>query len=244
MRDLEKFIDGLHDYIGKALRPISDRVKTLEDRQPERGEKGDAGANGDPGAQGERGEPGPQGERGVAGEKGDPGKDGASLDDIRELVTEAVKAIPTPKDGESVTVDQVMDALAPAVEAKMASWALDFERRAQGVMERAIERMPKPKDGVDGRDGLGFDDMQVGYDGERTLTMTYAQGDKEKTFSFEMPLLLDRGVFKEGSDYARGDVVTWGGSMWIAQAETKGKPGEDGWRLAVKKGRDGKDFSK
>ena len=43
--------------------------------------------------------------------------------------------------------------------------------------------------------------------------------------------------------YVRGDAVTWGGSLWIAQKETSAKPDspESGFRLAVKKGRDGKD---
>ena len=40
--------------------------------------------------------------------------------------------------------------------------------------------------------------------------------------------------------YERGDAVTYGGSLWIAQRDTNEYPrGEDsGWRLAVKRGRD------
>ena len=39
-----------------------------------------------------------------------------------------------------------------------------------------------------------------------------------------------------------GDGTTWGGSFWIAQGETGEKPDTGkGWRLAVKKGRDGRD---
>jgi len=33
MIDTEKFIAGLHDYIGKALTPIVGRIKALEDLQ-------------------------------------------------------------------------------------------------------------------------------------------------------------------------------------------------------------------
>jgi integrin beta 3 len=57
--------------------------------------------------------------------------------------------------------------------------------------------------------------------------------------------VLYRGIFKEGSEYEQGDMVTWGGSTWVAQSDTKAKPGDgEEWRLAVKKGRDGKDGDK
>jgi collagen type III alpha len=53
--------------------------------------------------------------------------------------------------------------------------------------------------------------------------------------------MLDRGVYRAGNNYEKGDAVTWDGNIWIAQTETKDKPGEtNSWRLAVRKGRDGK----
>ena len=171
------------------------------------------------------------------------GKDGASTDEIREMVADAIKAMPAPKDGQSVTVQQVVDALSPVVDQKIATWALEFERRAQGVLERAVDRMPKPRDGKDGADGLGFDDLQVSFDGERSVVLRFVRGETVKEFPLTLPAVIDRGVFKEGADYVRGDGVTWGGSFWIAQGETKSKPdaASGGWRLAVKRGRDGKD---
>ena len=43
--------------------------------------------------------------------------------------------------------------------------------------------------------------------------------------------------------YQRGDGVTLGGSFFIAQADTTAKPGKsDEWRLAVKRGADGRDL--
>lgn len=100
-------------------------------------------------------------------------------------------------------------------------------------------------DGKDGRDGLGFDDIQMLHDGERSFTVRFARGEQVKEFAFTIPTVLDRGVYKAGDEYERGDAVTWAGSLWIAQNETKEKPGEGGgWRLAVKKGRDGKDGGK
>jgi collagen type III alpha len=58
--------------------------------------------------------------------------------------------------------------------------------------------------------------------------------------------VIDRGVYKAGETYEPGDAVTWGGSLWIAQKQTDAKPDtpESGFRLAVKRGRDGKDAKK
>lgn len=97
-------------------------------------------------------------------------------------------------------------------------------------------------DGKDGKDGLGFDDLEMIHDGERGFVFRFARGEQVKEFAFTIPIVLDRGVYKADGEYQRGDAVTWGGSLWIAQDETNEKPGEGkGWRLAVKKGRDGKD---
>lgn len=160
--------------------------------------------------------------------KGDPGRDGVNG-----------------KDGASVSLEDVERAM----QGKMAEWALDFERRAQGVLERAVERIPKPadgkdgRDGTDGKDGVGFDDMTIDHDGERGVVLRFVRGDEVRETSLAFPVVIDRGVYKVDSDYQRGDGVTFGGSWWVAQKDAPdGKPGlSDGWRLAVKKGRDGKD---
>ena len=151
----------------------------------------------------------------IKGDPGDPGRDG--------------------KDGASVTVEDVEAMLS----GKMAEWALDFERRAQGVLERAVDRMPKP---ADGKDGVGFDDMAVEHDGERGFTFRLTRGSEVREYGFTIPAVLDRGVYREDNDYLKGDAVSFGGSLWIAQRDVPpGKPGQcDGWRLAVKKGRDGR----
>jgi integrin beta 3 len=55
-------------------------------------------------------------------------------------------------------------------------------------------------------------------------------------------LPLDAGVWTERT-YAAGDSVSHGGSLFIAQVETSAKPGKsDDWRLAVKRGADGRDY--
>lgn len=48
-----------------------------------------------------------------------------------------------------------------------------------------------------------------------------------------------QGVYENGRNYERGLLATWGGSLWLSQAETRSKPGESpDWRLVVKKGAD------
>ncbi|WP_439574920.1 hypothetical protein [Phreatobacter sp.] len=57
------------------------------------------------------------------------------------------------------------------------------------------------------------------------------------------PALEDHGVWTEGKVYRPGNAVSHGGSLWLAQCETSARPDtkDSGFRLAVKKGRDGKD---
>lgn len=175
------------------------------------------------------------------------GEDGVSitLDDVRPLVDEgiakAVAAIPKPRDGvdgKSVTAEEVFR----VYQREFSQWALGFERHAQELFQRAVEKIPVPKDGAD---GLGFDDMTVLHDGERSFTLRFVRGEQVKEFPFVLPIVIDRGYHKDGNSYAQGDGVTHGGSYWIAQKATQEKPeiGNSDWRLAVKKGRDGKNYS-
>lgn len=99
--------------------------------------------------------------------------------------------------------------------------------------------------GKDGADGVGFDDLDMTHDGERAFTFVFTKGERVKRFTFTVPVLIYRGVFAEGTDYARGDSVTWGGHLWIARESTSYKPDMTAhaakfWTLAAKAGRDGK----
>lgn len=50
-----------------------------------------------------------------------------------------------------------------------------------------------------------------------------------------------QGVWDEKKAYAKENSVSFGGSVWIARADTTKKPGEhESWQLAVKRGRDGR----
>lgn len=218
------------DHVGRAFSAISKRQDSLEEmikaipagergERGERGEKGLDGANGVDGPIGPKGEQGERGEKGLQGEKGERGED-----------------------GKSVTIEDIT----PILDAAVSKWALEFERRAQDTLQKAIDKMPVPKDGkdgIDGRDGVGFDDLSAEFDGEKTVTFKLQRGDVTKEFNLVLPVVVDKGVFKDGTQYLQGDAVTWGGSYWIAQKDTSAKPDspDSGFRLAVKKGRDGKD---
>lgn len=117
------------------------------------------------------------------------------------------------------------------------------------VETRAAVPGPAGKDGQDGKpgkdgaDGLGFEDMDVQFDGDRTITIKAERGTLRKSWPIVLPFQRQKGVYVEGKTYAEGDLVTWGGSQFHANAETTAKPGEGSkdWTLVVKRGRDGKD---
>jgi integrin beta 3 len=96
--------------------------------------------------------------------------------------------------------------------------------------------------GARGEDGFGFDEFEAEYDGERAFKFIFIRGERRKEFAFNFPVPIERGVYEGGRLYQRGDIVSFGGSFWIAQRDTKAYPETNkDWRLAVKRGRDGKD---
>jgi len=122
------------------------------------------------------------------------------------------------------------------------------------------------KDGIDGRDGERGQKGEPGRNAadltllqqyidervERTLkaasittsdggrTLRWAMG--ETVHETKTAVVLDAGVWKEGAAYVAGDAVSHGGSLFIAQGDTSERPGKsDHWRLAVKRGNDGRD---
>ena len=100
--------------------------------------------------------------------------------------------------------------------------------------------------GDNGKNGATFtlDDFDIEpYEDGRTFKFCFTNGEEMHSFELCIPSIIDRGVYSTERDYERGDAVSWGGSLWIAQKDGPGKPdtADSGWRLAVKKGRDGKD---
>jgi len=265
-------VDVVKGFVGRALEPILRRLDSLEARQPERGEKGDAGPSGRDGADGKDAPPiaddriaeavlryfeanpplagrdgidgkdgcdgvdgkdgidgasgkdgfngadGANGKDGMPGEKGEvgrDGKDGVSL--AGALIDRSGGLVLTLSDGTTRDLGQVVG--------------------KDGASGR--DGLP----GRDGYDGLGFEDMTITHDGDRSFAFRMQRGDIVKEYAFTIPAMIYRGVFAEGSAYTHGDTVTWAGSLWHCDGETSEKPGDGSkhWVLAAKRGRDGKD---
>lgn len=157
---------------------------------------------------------------------GEPGRDGrdgtdgrsVTLADIEPLVQRAVDAIPRPKDGE------------PGQKGEPGERG---ERGEPGI---------KGADGRDGVDGLGFDDFDFEQIDERNAVMRFSRGDLKKEFPIKLAGLRYLGVYSMEFAYEKQDCCTYAGSLWIAEKDNPGRPGDpdSGWKLAVKKGKDGK----
>lgn len=212
-------------------------LRVIREREPgERGEPGPAGndgVDGIDGIDGKDGLSGPQGERGergqpgesIQGPKGDSGERGADGAPGRDAVLPDLEPI-----------------VQRALESVFSKWAVDMERRAQDVIQRAIDKMPMPKDGKDGRDAMGIDDLTFIDEGHGFITWQFRSGELLRSFTIRMAPDYC-GVWKEGSTHRRGDFVTWASSVWHCNAkETTQKPGNGSadWQLAVKRGEDGR----
>jgi hypothetical protein len=82
---VEVLLEDVRAYLGRNLEPLAKRLKSVEEREPQKGDpglqgekglQGEPGQKGDTGEAGARGEQGPAGERGEKGEPGDPGARG------------------------------------------------------------------------------------------------------------------------------------------------------------------------
>ncbi|MFU5560292.1 hypothetical protein ACM7V5_04995 [Pseudomonas aeruginosa] len=198
-----------------------------------------------------------------------PAKDGESVtvDDVRpilaEMVSKAVADLPQPQPGKDADMDALrahldglvkslelpkgpsVDEVAATFERRFSDLTLSWERQARETFDKAADRMPIPKNGENGRDALPLEsfDLLLSDDG-RTVTVKMQAGDTMIEKSVKIASVIDRGVFSAEKSYEQGDGTTYGGCYWIAQKDApEGVPGASAdWRMAVKKGRDGKDL--
>jgi hypothetical protein len=167
---------------------------------------------------------------------------------ITDRVQKAVAAIPAPKNGIDALVAMIdrdgnlvftmSDGSVKTVGQVVGKNGDDVDMKAvETRVKELFDAWPKPKD------GLGFDDLDVTYDGERTFKLKFARPGDVREFEFSIPVAIYRGVFKDGDAYKQGDTVTWGGHLYHCDTDTTDKPdGEQRcWTLAVRRGRDGKD---
>lgn len=205
-------VDGKDGKDGESVDP-----KAVEEMVAKAVAKLPKPKDGAPGPKGEKGERGEKGEPGKDGEKGDPGKDGE-------------KGAPG-KDGRDGKDGRGIER----------TWVSQYGHLNVSYTDKTEKDLGRIK-GPKGEDGLGFHDIGVEHKGGREITFFFERGDTriEHDLKFD-GALLDAGVWQDGA-YEKGDVTRWGGSAWVAQKDTKTKPGADGsdWKLLVKKGRDGK----
>lgn len=267
----EEMVGIVKTYVDRATAPLLERIAVLEARGPEKGEDGKsvepdevermiAAAVTSAVAQ----IPAPQDGKSVelddlrpviAAEvaRATDGK-GIAAEEITLLITEAVgvavKGTPPAKDGVGLAgalIDRAGSLVLTLTDGTTRDLGPVVGKDAdlaglEQMIRDTVASIPAPKDGAD---GLGFDDLAFEHDGERGFVLRFAKGERTKEFSFEVPMVLDRGVYRAEQAYSKGDAVSWAGSLWIAQKGTTAKPdGGDDWRLAVKRGRDGKDGGK
>lgn len=217
---------------------------------PKDGADGKDGLPGECGAAGARGEVGPAGES-IRGDAGPAGKDGASIHPdtvmlmVRDAVEKAVATIPSAKDGQPGR-DAAEMVLLPSIDESRSYPAGTWASHDGGLIRAA--RLTDPV--TIGLTNAGWNVMVEGIsaivvtqgDDPREISVAAMLTSGTKAVSqFKMPVVLDKGVWREGA-YEKGDGVSWDGSFWIAQKQTAEKPGtSDAWRLSTKRGRDGKD---
>jgi hypothetical protein len=262
-------VEAVKSAIARSESGISKRLEELDARikAVPAGPKGDKG---DPG-ESLKGEKGDKGDS-VKGDKGDPGAKGDSGEaakiDYQRIASEiaarvklAVDEIPRPKDGvpgkdgvgtKGDAGDSGRDAaeldILPSIDEgksyRRGTWASH-----NGGLIRSARQTDAVKDGdivaagwVVMVEGIAAVVVTQGDD-PRVIDIAAMLTSGAKAMStFSVPMVIDRGVWREGQ-HEKGDHVTWDGSGWIAQKATTDKPGtSDAWRLSTKRGRDGKNF--
>ncbi|EML1985636.1 phage portal protein [Proteus mirabilis] len=162
---------------------------------------------------------------------------------LHAFLIQQVKAIPMPKDGRDGKDAFNIDILPDIDETK--SYARGTLATHHGGLWRAYEQTK----GMHGWECIvrGCSSLAWSLQDERTLLVNsiLSNGEMVQT-KYVFPTMIYQGVFaiNRALPYQKGDVVTWGGSLWHCNEPTKDKPGElhsKGWTLIVKRGRDGRD---
>lgn len=177
------------------------------------------GVDGKDGAEGMAGKDGAPGQRGEVGETGPMGPPGESgRDGING------------KDGQA------------GINGKDGTEGREGRDGMPGVPGREGEKGLDGLNGKDGVDGFVLDDVSLDVKDGNKMVWKLKSGEREKLIEIRLPTNVDRGVYKDGDYYEAGAGVTYGGSYWLAQVDTRGTPGKSAdWRLAVRRGKDGKD---
>lgn len=98
------------------------------------------------------------------------------------------------------------------------------------------------KDGQNGKDGVGFESLEVSFDGE-AIVHEYKSADRVFTQRFPIQIMKHIGFWRDGMEAKSGNTATDNGSLWLCVKDTTERPAynSDAWTLAARKGRDGLD---
>lgn len=173
---------------------------------------------------------------------GIPAPKEVSLDEVRALVTESVtraaEAIRVPADGRDA-LDLV---ILPEIDATRVHPRGTYARHLGGLW-RSFETTAGLKGWECIVNGVQAIEYEQSEDGRVIgFCAKMSDGSAART-AVSIPAMVYRGIWTDG-EFAHGDTVTFGGSLWHCDEPTRdkpGAPGSKGWTLAAKKGRDGKD---
>ncbi len=249
--EVEKYVNTRTTEIASALEALQGQIKELSERKPIDGKDGrdgidgKDGANGIDGKDGRDGIDGKDGTNGAAGANGADGKDGANGVDGQKGA-DGRDGIEGEPGRDAIHID-VLDGIDSAKKYQRGT----FAAFRGGIVRSFRGTDPLPEDGDLEKHGWhvvvrGIAGFDVEADDDlRTFTVRSVMTDGHKeSGSFRTPTMKHVGIWKDDNEYKHGDVVTSGGSMWLAEKDApKGRPGNPGsdWKLIVKKGRDGSD---
>ncbi len=177
---------------------------------------------------------------------------GVTVEDVAPLIAsevqKAVAALPVPKDGKDGKDGVGLTGAFQSREGTLIITLSDGTTKDVGLVvgrdvdmvevtrqiREAIAAIPVPKDG---RDGVGFDDLEMVEDDRGRPILRFVRGEWTREFRVDGTYC---GIWKDGEAYLKGDRVTWGGSLFIARQDTTDKPETTpAWQLAVKHGKTG-----
>jgi hypothetical protein len=248
VRELAGVVKG---HVAAAFGPLAQRVKALEERQPERGEKGEPGRDAEPVDL--------EGLADAVVAKLLASDRVATLVDLAatKAVADYFEANPVKhgrdgKDGEPGPRGEKGEPGARGEDGKdgvgLAGALIDRDGALVLTMTDGRAKtlgVVVGRDGADGkngRDGIGFDKCVGHFDAERGYVLTFSAGDTST--EHVLPYMRHGGFWSEGKGAKAGESWTHDGALWIAKRDNGSKPcleNKEDWILAARKGRDGKD---
>jgi len=161
---------------------------------------------------------------------------------VSDAVTKAVQAIELPEPGKGEDgKDGLQIEVMPEIDT-----AKSYPRGTYALHNGGLWRAYQKTAGLSGFECVvnGLNDINIEQSDDRHFTFTLSTSNgKTEEKRFTLPVMIYRDIYQPGRKYFAGDCVTFGGSVWHCYQDTTDRPneaGSNGWRLAVKRGRDGR----